>query len=378
MRVLITGGAGFIGSHCVDRFVHEGVDVVVLDNLNPQVHKGKASEVPIHIFDHIRKGRVRFIKGDVRNRQDVQRALEGVDTVIHLAAAVGVGQSMYKPFHYMDVNVAGQAVIMEEMAKNPSRWRRFIVASSMSVYGEGQYRCAQHGLVAPPRRSEEQLKARDFELYCPYCSRVLEPVQTPEEKPLQPTSVYAISKRTQEELALCFGSAYGISTVALRFFNVYGSRQSLSNPYTGVLAIFFSRLKNGKPPLIFEDGAQSRDFIHVSDVAEAVWRAAIVERHICDTYNVCTGKGTSIREVADILCRRIGSVVRPQCTGQYRSGDIRHCIGDPQKAERELGFSARYSFEEGLEEFLMWAREQHAEDLVEVSLRELQQRRLIV
>jgi len=268
-------------------------------------------------------------------------------------------------------------MLMEEMAKTPNAVRKFIVASSMSLYGEGQYRCREHGLIAPPLRSDEHLRAGQFDVYCPSCSQTLSPVPTPEHKPLQCSSVYAISKKTQEELALCFGSAYRIPVVALRFFNVHGPRQSLSNPYTGVLAIFISRLRNQKPPLIFEDGRQSRDFIHVYDVAEAVWQVAVQEGPVYSVYNICTGQATSIGQIADILCERLKLSISAEIVGKFRAGDIRHCIGDPSKAKKELGFRARYAFTEGLDELLIWAVKQDAEDLVESSLAELERHGLI-
>lgn len=377
MRALITGGAGFIGSHCVDRFVREGAEIVVLDNLDPQVHKGRAVEKPINIAEHLLGNRVRFVQGDIRNRADVQQALKGVDTVIHLAAAVGVGQSMYMPHYYLDVNGAGQAMLMEEMAKTPTRWRRFIVASSMSIYGEGQYQCLEHGLQAPLPRPDKQLEEGRFEVYCPYCSQALLPLRTPEDKPLQYSSIYAISKKTQEEMALCFGQVYRIPTIAVRFFNVYGPRQALSNPYTGLLAIFLSRLRNAKPPLIFEDGLQSRDFIHVCDVADAVWRAATQDGAGYSVYNICTGQATTVRQVAETLSERLKVAMPAKIIGKFRSGDIRHCIGDPTKAEKELGFRAQYSFTAGVDELLRWAVEQQAEDLVESSHAELEKHGLI-
>ncbi len=377
MTVLITGGAGFIGSHCVDHFTREGVSVVVLDNLDSQVHRGPGGDEPQHILHHVRDGSVRFVRGDIRNRKDVQCALEGVDTIVHLAAAVGVGQSMYMPNHYVDVNVGGQSVLMDEMVRNPSRWKRFVVASSMSIYGEGQYSCREHGFIAPPPRSDTQLGAGDFEVQCPHCAETLEPMRTGEHKGLQCSSIYAISKKTQEEMALCLGKAYQIPTLALRFFNVYGSRQSLSNPYTGALAIFVSRLRNGKPPLIFEDGMQSRDFIHVSDVANAVWLATVRDGVDSGSYNICTGQAVTVRRLAEMLIRRLKVTMQPEVLGKFRSGDIRHCIGDPSKAEEQLGFRARYSLEEGLDELVKWATGQRPEDLVESSFAELVRRGLI-
>ncbi len=376
MRILVTGGAGFIGSHVVDRLVEREHQVVVLDNLDPQVHGADAAE-PTHIAEHVAAGRVEFLRGDVRDAEAVRLALNGVHAVIHLAAAVGVGQSMYEPHYYTSVNVDGQGVLMEEMAKDPKRYRRFVVASSMSIYGEGAYRCARHGELAPPPREDAQLARGEWELHCPECGAVLEPVLTGEDKPLQFTSVYAVTKKTQEELALCFGRAYGIPTLALRFFNVFGSRQALSNPYTGVAAIFMGRLKNGNAPLVFEDGAQSRDFIHVFDIADAVVRAAEGDGAACDAVNICTGQRISIGEVGSVLAERLGVELAPQMVGKYRAGDIRHCIGNPARAKEVLGFEARMSFAEGLDELLAWSAEQEAADRVDASFAQLERQGLV-
>ncbi len=376
MRILVTGGAGFIGSHVVDRLVERGDRVVVLDNLDPQVH-GAGATTASNIAEHVASGRVEFMRGDVRDAEAVKAALADVDSVVHLAAAVGVGQSMYEPHYYTSVNVDGQGVLMEEMAKDPKRFRRFVVASSMSIYGEGAYRCAEHGEVAPPPRADAQLSAGDWEVHCPACGRALEPAPTSESKPLQFTSIYAITKKTQEELALCFGRAYGTPTLALRFFNVFGSRQALSNPYTGVAAIFMGRLKNGNAPLVFEDGAQSRDFIHVFDVADAVVRAVAGEGPVCDAVNVCTGRPITIAAVASTLARRLGVPLAPVMVGKYRAGDIRHCIGDPARARHVLGFEARMSLEQGLDELLSWSAAQAAEDRVDGSLAQLERMGLV-
>jgi dTDP-L-rhamnose 4-epimerase len=376
MRVLVTGGAGFIGSHVVDRLVERGHEVVVLDNLDPQVH-GEGAAFPLHIETHVLGRRIEFQRGDIRDRQAVATALEGVDAVAHLAAAVGVGQSMYEPFYYTDVNVAGQGMLMEEMARNPLQYRRFVVASSMSIYGEGAYRCPEHGELAPPPRPDERLERADWEVLCPICSRALTPVPTREDKPLQHTSVYAISKKTQEELALCFGGAYRIPTVALRIFNTYGSRQALSNPYTGVAAIFMGRLRNGKAPLIFEDGRQSRDFIHVADVAAAVVTALEADAPTA-AYNVCTGRPVTIRQVAAALAQKLGLELAPEIVGRFRAGDVRHCIGDPAAARQALGFQAGTGLEQGLAELLAWsAQQEEALDRVETSFAALQRLGLV-
>lgn len=376
MRVLVTGGAGFIGSHVVDRLVLGGHEVVVLDNLDPQVH-GEVVGLPVSLERQVLAGRIEFVRGDVRDAGAVEQVLHGVDAIAHLAAAVGVGQSMYQPHYYTSVNVDGQGVLMEAMAREPGRFRRFVVASSMSIYGEGAYRCAICGEVAPDPRGEERLSRAEWDPACAGCGAALAPVLTGEEKPLQYTSIYAISKKTQEELALCFSRAYRIPTLALRFFNVYGSRQALSNPYTGVAAIFLGRLKNGKPPKIFEDGRQSRDFIHVHDVADAVVRSLEADGAVSGAYNICTGRPVTIAQVAATLAERLGVQIAPEVVGRYRTGDIRHCVGDPARARAALDFEARTTFAEGLDELIAWSAEQAALDRVEASMAELEKKGLV-
>lgn len=376
MRVLVTGGAGFIGSHVVDRLVARGDEVVVLDNLDPQVHAEGAS-VPAYLERYVLDGAVEFRAGDVRDARAVEGALEGVEAVVHLAAAVGVGQSMYAPHYYTSVNVDGEGVLLEALAQAPKRYRRLVVASSMSIYGEGAYRCAKHGEVSPPPRPEARLARAEWEVPCPVCGEPLGPVPTGEGKPLQSTSVYAITKKAQEELALCFGRAYGIPTVALRFFNVYGSRQALSNPYTGVAAIFMARLKSGRPPLVFEDGRQSRDFIHVFDVADAVVRALEVEGDVSGGFNICTGRAVSIEALAHRIAERLGVDLGPTVVGRYRVGDIRHCVGDPSQAKARLGFEARVGLDEGLDELIAWSAAQTVRDRVEASFAELEGKGLV-
>jgi dTDP-L-rhamnose 4-epimerase len=371
MNVLVTGGAGFIGSHVVDRLIERGDRVTVLDNLDPQVH-GQDASVPAYL-----PSEVHFVHGDVRDAGAVSRALDGVEAVVHLAAAVGVGQSMYAPHYYTSVNVDGQGVLMEAMAAEPARWRRFVVASSMSIYGEGAYACAHHGPVAPAPREEPRLRAGEWEAQCPTCGADVTPVLTNEDKPLQYTSIYAITKKTQEELALCFGAAYNVPTLALRFFNVFGSRQALSNPYTGAAAIFLARLKNGNAPLVFEDGRQTRDFIHVGDVATAVVSSLDADAGVSGAFNVCTGRPVQIGEIAAMLAERLGVAIRPDTVGRYRVGDIRHCVGDPARAREALGYNARTSFAEGLDELIAWAAGEAAEDRIEMGLAELQRQHLV-
>jgi dTDP-L-rhamnose 4-epimerase len=375
MRILVTGGAGFIGSHVVDRLVTRGHQVVVLDNLDPQVHGDNAE--PRHILKHIDVGRIEFIRGDIRDFQAVEAGLESVDAVCHLAAAVGVGQSMYAPHYYTSVNVDGQGVLMEVMARAPHQYRKFVVASSMSIYGEGLYRCLTHGEQRFATRPEAQVAAGDFECHCPVCGTPMVPQPTPESKTLESTSIYALTKKQQEELALCFGGAYRIPTIALRFFNVYGSRQSLNNPYTGVAAIFMSRLKNHNAPIVFEDGLQSRDFVHVHDLADTVVRAIEIDGIESGVYNVCTGRPTSIAEVAHVLADKLGVAIAPEIVGKYRAGDIRHCLGDNRALAAQLGTAPHTTFAEGVDELLAWSARETATDTVEASVDALRKAGLV-
>jgi dTDP-L-rhamnose 4-epimerase len=366
MRTLVTGGAGFIGTHLVERLLREGDEVVVLDSFEDQVH---GADTPAHMES------VSIVEGDVGDVDVVDRALEGVERVVHLAAAVGVGQSMYEIDKYVRKNTMATATFLERLVASRPRPRTLVVASSMSIYGEGQYECPTHGLTAPDPRPETQLVARQWECICPSCGSELAPVGTQETKPLVPTSVYAVTKRDHEELCLVVGRAYGIRTVALRFFNVYGPGQALSNPYTGVAAIFASRLLNGRPPVIFEDGKQSRDFIHVSDIAEGIVLA--LESEASDVaVNLGTGRSVTVDEIAAALSGGLGVTVEPERTEQYRAGDIRHCFAATEKAEGVLGFRARVRLEEGLNDLARWLSGQEADDRVEAATRELVERGL--
>jgi dTDP-L-rhamnose 4-epimerase len=361
MRVLITGGAGFIGSHLADLLLAEGHDVRALDNLDAQVHAdGKR---PDYLADD-----VELQVGDVRDRDALRRALDGIDTVVHFAAAVGVGQSMYEIERYTSVNAIGAAVLLEEIVERRDAIRKVLVASSMSIYGEGQYRNPRTGEsgLAPWLRREGQLATREWEVLGDD-GGPLEPEPTAETKPLRPTSIYAIGKRDHEEMFLAVGAAYGIPAVALRFFNVYGERQALSNPYTGVAAIFASRLLNDRPPLVFEDGEQTRDFIDVRDVTRCCVLALQDEGADGRTVNVGTGRPTSVIEVARVIGSGLGKDVEPEIVNQYRAGDIRHCYADTQLANELFGFRAEIPFEAGMEELLAWLEGQEAADSVDAA-----------
>jgi len=372
-KILVTGGAGFIGSFLVDALVERGQDVRIYDALVPQVH-GPEQAPPPYL-----NATAELVVGDVRDRDSLARALEGVDVVYHLAAAVGVGQSMYQIQYYTDMNSLGGAVLLDILANAKHHVRKIVVASSMSIYGEGKYECDEHGIVYPRLRSEDQLKARQWEMRCPHCQREVQPLPTDEDKPLYPTSIYAITKRDHEEMFLSTGVAYGIPAVALRFFNTYGPRQALSNPYTGVMAIFSGRLLNQQPPIIYEDGQQSRDFIHVRDIVQGLLLA--MERPEADyqVFNLGTGLPTSVLEIAEMLSEHLtGGEIKPEIRNQFRAGDIRHCYADVTAARRLLGFEPSISLADGLEDLLAWVREQSAEDRFDQVERELATKSLVV
>lgn len=376
MKVLVTGGAGFIGSHVVDTLLQQGHEVRVLDKLVEQVHGGKVhgDRAPQYLPDD-----VEFIAGSMNDRDTVAKALITVEQVVHLAAEVGVGQSMYEISRYVHANTCGTGVLLDIIANDKNSVSKIVVASSMSIYGEGSYSCAEHHLVAPRLRTEVQLRDHDWEVRCPTCNRELSPVPTSESKALHPSSVYAISKLDEELLCLAVGAAYGIGVTALRYFNAYGARQALSNPYTGVAAIFSSRLLNGQPPLVNEDGKQMRDFIHVSDVARATVDALTAPKADGRAINIGVGDPISILEVATTLTEALGLDIEPEITGNYRSGDIRHCWADPTLAHELLNFTPKYRFrEQGVKELIEWVRHQTAEDKSAEAALELKRRGLTI
>jgi dTDP-L-rhamnose 4-epimerase len=366
-KVLITGGAGFIGAHVARELLVAGYSVRVLDKLDPQVHEG--GKPPIYL-DHDAE----LMIGDVTDLDTVRRALIGIDLVCHLAAAVGVGQSMYEIERYTRINDVGTAVLLEALID--SNVRRVLVASSMSIYGEGLARVGDR-FVEPAPRSIEQLKNAQWELRSSR-GELLQPIPTPESKAPSLHSVYALNKYTQEQMVMIFGAAYRREVVAVRFFNVYGPYQALSNPYTGVLAIFGSRLLNNRQPLIFEDGRQRRDFVHVRDVARAC-RAALESRAAPGrAINIGSGESRSVLDVALIMAKVMGREnMEPIITGKYRVGDIRHCFADISLAREVLRYTPRVEFETGLTELVEWLLEQSAEDRVEAATQELSRRGLV-
>lgn len=371
MKILVTGGCGFVGSCLVDRLVEDGHYVRVIDLLEPQVHLGKK---PTYLNKD-----AEYIFADIRESDNLKKALQGIEIVFHLASQVGVGQSMYEIEKYVSHNSLGTAVLLDLLVNTRNKVKKLIVASSMSIYGEGAYKCKQCGIVYPSLREERQLKNKEWEMRCPKCGEEVKSIPTSEEKPLFPTSIYATTKRSQEEMCLEVGRAYKIPTVALRYFNIYGPRQSLSNPYTGVVAIFLSRVKNNKPPLIFEDGKQSRDFIYVSDIVEANILAMQKEEADYQCFNVGTGQAHSILDVAQViisLYNKEGKLF-PDILNKFRAGDIRHCYADISRIREKLGFEPKVSFTQGMQKLIEWSENKQAEDFTDKAQEELKLRGLI-
>lgn len=363
MKILVTGGAGFIGSFIVDELVKRKHSVVIFDNLEHQVHLGKAP-------DYLNKG-AEFIKGDAANRDALRNAVKNVDVVIHDAAAVGVGQSMYQIQKYVNSNVLGTAVLLDILANEEHDVKKLIVAGSMSSYGEGSYECEKCGIVEPGIRTEQQMMRKDWEVHCPKCNSLLKPIPTKETKKLDVNSVYSLTKKNQEEMCMIVGKAYGIPTVSLRYFNVYGPRQSLSNPYTGVAAIFMSRIKNDNPPIVYEDGEQTRDFVSVHDIADANILAMEKSAADYEIFNVGSGSPITIKNVGMVLAKLYGKDIKPSITHKFRKGDVRHCFADISKIKGRLGFSPKVSFEKGMKELIEWSRHAEAIDKFEIAAEEL-------
>ena len=367
---LITGGAGFIGSHLADELLGAGYRVRALDNLSPQVH-GPESLRPDYLSDE-----VELQVGDVRDPEDVRKALEGVDHVFHFAAIVGVGQSMYDVRRYVDVNNVGTAVVLEALMEKPVH--RLVIASSMSIYGEGLYKRKDGVTAEAADRTIEQLKAQDWHVR-DESGQVLEPVATPEWKTPTLPSIYALTKFDQEKMCLMLGAAYRIPTVALRFFNAFGTRQALSNPYTGVLAIFGSRFLNDNAPLIFEDGQQLRDFVSVKDVARSCRLAIEKDTAVGHAINIGSGMSYTIEETAKKVAKAMGkSHIKPEICGQYRVGDIRHCFPDISLAQELLGYRPEIMLDDGLAELADWLKQQTAQDKVDEMREQLASRGLTV
>jgi dTDP-L-rhamnose 4-epimerase len=371
--ILVTGGAGYIGSHLVDALVAREYRVTVLDSLEPQVHRSGA-------WPSYANPRAKYVRGEVRDRAVFEPLVLASDAVVHFGAAVSVGQSMYQIDRYVDVNTRGTALLLDILVNTKHHVRKVIVASSIGVYGEGAYRCPTHGVVAPAIRPESQLAARDWEQRCPACRAHVASIPTPEDKPLYRDNIYSMTKYHQEEMVLLIGKTYGIPAVAPRFFNVYGPRQSLSNPYAGVAAIWLSRLLNGRQPVVFEDGGQLRDFVSIHDVVDCL--LLMLEKDGADflPVNVGSGQDVTILEIARLLKRLLASDIDPLVTQTGRRFDIRHNTADITRAATTLGFRPRVPLEEGFAELIEWAKTTPdvAEDFFDRALDELSEKGLLV
>lgn len=373
MHILITGGAGFIGARLAQRLAGQGATVTVLDNLSPQIHGPDAQfAAPLVAQAHC-------VKGDICDAELVRRLLEGQEVVVHLAAETGTGQSMYAVERYGRVNMQGTAVLLDQIVNNrPKSLTKLVVASSRAVYGEGEYVCAVHGHVFPEPRTAENMAAGRFEPLCPQCESRVAPVATTEAAPFGPSSFYGLTKQVQEQMVLLFAGAIGIDGFALRYQNVYGPGQSLTNPYTGILAIFSNLVRQGKSLNIFEDGHESRDFVYIDDVIAATAACADPDVHGVAALNVGSGVRTSVLEVANAIVRHFKADVPVAVTGAFRVGDIRHNFADLSHIARLTGFAPQWAFEDGLAQFLGWAEGFTASDVgFDRSLEELKQRGLM-
>jgi dTDP-L-rhamnose 4-epimerase len=372
-NVLVTGGAGYIGSHLVDGLIARDYRVTVLDNLEPQVHRSGT-------WPSYANAKATYVRGDVRDRAVFEPLVLAADAVVHFGAAVSVGQSMYQVDRYVDVNTRGTALLLDILVNTKHKVQKVIVASSIGVYGEGAYVCATHGAVAPTIRSEAQLAARDWEQRCPVCSQHVRSAPTPEGKALYRDNIYSMTKYHQEEMVLLIGKTYGIPAVAPRFFNVYGPRQSLSNPYAGVAAIWLSRLLNGRQPVVFEDGGQLRDFVSIHDVVSCL--VLMLEKSGADylPVNVGSGQTVTILDIATMLNRLLGTSIDPQITQTGRKFDIRHNTADITRAASTLGFRPTVSLEQGFSELIEWAKTTPdvAVDFFDRALDELKTKGLLV
>ncbi|MFX0037001.1 MAG: GDP-mannose 4,6-dehydratase [Candidatus Hermodarchaeota archaeon] len=352
-KILITGGAGFIGSHLADTLIDQkGYEITILDILEEQVH-GKIDHPP----DYLNK-KVKFFKESVNDYKKLENIVMENDIIFHLAAKVGVGQSMYQIQKYIDNNILGLANLLDILVNGKHNIEKVIIASSNTIYGEGKSKCNKCGVVFPKLRSLEQLKRKDWELNCPKCGSKIKPLLSDEDSPYNPSSVYAFSKEAQEKMSLMICDTYGIKTSILRFFLVYGTRQALSNPYTGVCAIFSIRALYGKPPIIFEDGNQSRDFVNVKDVCQALLLAMKKSAANGEIFNVGNGKPITIKEVAEIITKKINPDLKPIYNHQYRVGDIRHCVADISKIKNKLGYAPNLTFKEGIDDLIDWIKSQ--------------------
>lgn len=375
-NILITGGAGFIGSYLIQRLLKINYSIRVLDCLSPQIH----GQVPQNL-DWLYNDRIEFIRDSITSAKNLERALDGVDTVVHLAAETGTGQSMYEISRYFDVNVQGTANLLDilQNTKAGSSVRSLIVASSRAIYGEGCYECPEHGFVFPDSRINVRMSAGDFELYCPECEQVVSLADTEETAPFRPMSVYGLTKQVQEQAVLMHARTNGLNAFALRYQNVFGPGQSLKNPYTGILAVFSNLARQGQPIDVYEDGLESRDFVYIDDVVEATVRAVMHDGPFVGALNVGTGEAVPVITVAKEINSYFGNKSEIRVSGAFRLGDIRHNKAATGRLESVLNFKPSVSFREGLHKFLAWAETQPFEDKAayQKSVSELQERGLM-
>lgn len=374
-KILITGGAGFIGSNLALELIAKGYEVSVLDNLSPQIHSytPKATS-PLYLSI---KDKVRFIKGNVTSREDWLKALAGQEAVIHLAAETGTGQSMYEIKRYVDVNIGGTALLLDILTNTKHHVKRVVVAESRAIYGEGKYHCEECGDVYPTERKDEDMAKGDFECHCPKCGGKVTLVATTEDSAIHPSSVYGIGKQVQGQLVHLICKNIGIESVSYRYQNVYGPGQSLTNPYTGILSIFSTRIKNHKEINIFEDGLESRDFVYIDDVVNATIAGLEVREANGHVFNIGTGIATDVLTVAKTLCKHYGIEVPLNVSGNYRLGDIRHNYADISLAKKILGFEPKWSFDQGIKQFTEWVNQQELQkDNYEASLEEMKRKGL--
>ena len=373
-NILISGGAGFIGSNLTKKLVSKGYNITILDNLSKQIHgKDQKSE----LYNSIKEIST-FILGDVCNEEDWKKSLKGQDAVIHLAAETGTGQSMYEISRYNDVNILGTSHLLDFLANNKNSVKKLIIASSRSIYGEGKYKCENHGVVYPNDRIASNMLKGKFDLFCDVCGGELDLMPTDENSKIHPSSIYGITKQQQEQMILLMGKSLGIPAVALRYQNVYGPGQSLSNPYTGILSIFSTRMLNGNDIDIYEDGEESRDFVFIDDVVEATILALEKEEANHQIFNVGSGEATTVSQVANSLKKLYDSNVNISIGGSFRLGDIRHNYADLNKIKNLLGFTAKFDFQTGISRFADWVKTQEVkEDKYKQSLNELKNKGLL-
>ncbi len=374
-NILITGGAGFIGSHLSLFLVKQGFEVTVLDNLSKQVH-GDFPEITSPLFQSI-KDRVRFIYGDVTNISDLMSAVKDQDAIVHLAAETGTAQSMYEIKKYCDVNIGGTALIADVLINNKNRIKKLVLASSRAIYGEGKYYCSRDGIVYPGSRKEEDLSRGDFKCKCPVCGNSVKLMSTSEDSRLLPSSIYGITKQCQEQIILTVAKSLGISATALRYQNVYGPGQSLMNPYTGILSIFSTQIKNNKNLNVFEDGLESRDFVYIEDVVEATFLSLLSRDTEQTALNVGADIPVNVLTIADALVKNYNSKIKINITGNYRIGDIRHNYADLSLISSKLGYKPKVKFEQGIKYFCQWVDNQNImEDRLEPAIEELRSKGL--